>query len=96
MSIWLEDKIREAVLALRWRQVGNGPDPRYFVDAPPESLQLESSTASYLAHFITEHVAVDNVDRQKPDLVDEELDKYSLEIIASYLEDRGYTVNSPD
>ena len=95
MSIWLEDKIRDAVLAVRWKRAGDGLHPSYFVDAPPESFQLEGSAASFLARFIAGHIAAPN-DTQQDDPVKEELDKYSPESIASYLEDQGYTVSSPD
>lgn len=95
MSIWLEDRIRIAILDLRWTRAGDGPHPDYFVDAPPESLQLKCSVAYYLAHFITARVIDDTGERQN-DSTNEELDKYSPEVIASYLEDLGYTVISPD
>src|SRR5687768_8652820 len=95
MSIWLEDKVREAILAVSWKQVGDGPDPRYFVYAQSGSLQLESSAASFLAHVITDHVVVDG-NKEQENLVDDELDKYSSEVLASYLEARGYVVSSPD
>jgi len=94
MSIWLEDKIREAVLTLRWRRAGEGLHPGYFVEVPRESLQLEDSAASFLARFIAQRVAA-RQDASEPDPVRESLDKYSLDVIASYLEDQGYTVNSP-
>lgn len=92
MSIWLEDRIRDAILALRWKRAGDRPHPAYFVDAPPESLQLEKSAACFLARFITNHVIADRDDRQSLS-VNEELDKYSPEVIASYLEDLGYIVS---
>ena len=95
MSIWLEDKVREAILAVCWKQVGDGPDPRYFVYAQSGSLQLESSAASFLANVITDHVVV-NGDKEQENPVDQELDKYSSEVLASYLEARGYIVSSPD
>lgn len=95
MSIWLEDRIRIAILALRWKRAGDRPHPDYFVDAPPESLQLESSVACYLARFITDRVTADKLEPQE-DPVNEDLDKYSPEVIAGYLEDLGYTVSSPD
>lgn len=95
MSIWLEDKVREAILAVSWKQVGDGPDPRYFVFAQSGSLQLESSAASFLAHVITDQIVIDG-DKEQDSSVDEELDKYSSEVLASYLEDRGYIVSSPD
>ena len=95
MSIWLEDKIRDAVLAVRWKRTGDGLHPSYFVEAPPESLQLEGSAASFLARFITDRITAAG-DNHQHDSVKEELDKYSPELIASYLEDQGYTVSSPD
>ena len=95
MSIWLEDKIKDAVLAVRWNRAGDGPHPAYFVDAPPESLQLEGATASFLAHFIADRI-ITGSDKPQHDSDEEELDKYSLEEIASYLEDHGYTVSPPD
>lgn len=91
----MEDKVREAILAVCWKQVGDGPDPRYFVYARSGLLQLESSAASFLAHVITDHVVVDG-DKEQENSVDEELDKYSSEALASYLEDKGYIVSSPD
>ena len=94
MSIWLEDRIREAVLALRWRRAGDGLDPGYFVDVPRESFQLEGSAASFLARFITERVTP-RQDTHEPDPATEGLDNYSLDVIASYLVDQGYTVTSP-
>ena len=100
MSIWLEEKIKDAVLAMRWKRAGEGLHPGYFVNAPPESLQLESlqlegAVASFLARFIAERVGTGQ-DIQERDPVKDGLDKYSLDAIASYLEDQGYTVNSPD
>ena len=95
MSIWLEDKVREAILGVCWKQVGDGPDPRYFVNAKTGSLQLESSAASFLAHVITDQIIIDG-DKEQDNSVDEELDKYSSEVLASYLEARGYIVSSPD
>ena len=94
MSIWLEDKIRDAILAVRWQRAGDGPHPQYFVDAPSESFQLEGSTASFLAHFIADRV-ITGRDREQQEPVEEGLDKYSLEVIASYLEEHGYIVTSP-
>jgi hypothetical protein len=95
MSILLEDDIKNAVLAMRWKRSGDGLHPDYFVNALPESLQLEGSAASFLAHFIADHITTSR-DMHQRDLVKEGLDKYSLEVIASYLEDQGYTVSSPD
>ena len=95
MSIWLEEKIKDAVLTMRWKRDGEGLHPGYFVNAPPESLQLEGAVASFLARFIAERVGTGQ-DIQERDPVRAGLDKYSLDVIASYLEDQGYTVNSPD
>ena len=95
MSIWLEDRIRDAVLTVRWKRAGDGLHPGYFVDAPPSSFQLEGSAASFLARFIAERVSASQ-EKQQQDSVVEDLDKYSLEVIASYLEDQGYTVSSPE
>jgi hypothetical protein len=92
VSIWLEDRIKDAVLALRWRRDGAGLHPDYFIDAAPDSLQFGTLTASFLAHFIADRVAFENGANCEP--VEEELDQYSLEVIASYLEDRGYVVTS--
>jgi hypothetical protein len=92
VSIWLEDRIRDAVLALRWRRDGTGLHPDYFIDAAPDSLQFGSLTASFLAHFIADRVAFQNGAKYDPH--EEELDQYSLEVIASYLEERGYVVTS--
>jgi hypothetical protein len=98
MSIWLEEKIKDAILAVRWKRAGDGLHPSYFVEAPPESFQLEGSSASFLAHFIAARVVAE---QHQPvsvptDSVVVELDKYSPEVIASYLEDQGYTVSSPE
>jgi hypothetical protein len=95
MYISLEDKIREAILAVRWKRVGDGPNPGYFVEAMSGAVQLEANAASYLAHFITECVTVSR-DKSGDDSPYNNLDKYSLEVMASYLEDHGYVVNSPD
>ena len=97
MSIWLEEKIKDAILAVRWKRAGDGLHPDYFVGAPHESFQLEGSSATFLAHFIAARVADQNqADPAQTDSAVEELDKYSPEVIASYLEDHGYTVSSPD
>ncbi|MGH9763982.1 MAG: hypothetical protein ACREAC_24375, partial [Blastocatellia bacterium] len=92
MSIWLEEKIKDAVLALRWKKCGEGLSSSYFIDAPPDSLQFRSSTASFLAHFVADRVAAE--DKQQNDPGEQELDKYSLEVLASYLEEHGYIVTS--
>jgi len=95
MSIWLEDKIRDAVLAMRWKRADEGLHPGYFVDSSPESFQLEASAASFLARFIADRVA-NGQDNNQRDPVEEELDKYNLEAIVSYLEDQGYIVSFSD
>jgi hypothetical protein len=95
MSIWLEEEIRRAVLAVRWKRAGDGPHPDYFVGAPPESLRLETSAASFLAHVILDRITTGREKHQR-ELVKEGLDRYSLEVIASYLEDQGYTVSLPE
>jgi hypothetical protein len=95
MGIWLEDEVKDAVLAVRWKSAGDHIHPDYFVEAPPESFQLEGSAASFLARFIVDHVTSDQ-DKQQHDSTNKELDQYSLEVIASYLEDQGYTVSSPE
>lgn len=94
MSIWLEDLVRDAVLALRWRQAGDSCDPAYFVNAAPGSVQLKDSTASFLAHFIAEYVVAGRDDRQDSP-VNQALDKYSVDDLVDYLEDQGYSVTSP-
>jgi hypothetical protein len=97
MSIWLEEKIKDAILAVRWKRAGDGLHPAYFVGGPSESFQLEGSSASFLAHFIAARVTDQNqTDLAQTDSAVKELDKYSPEVIASYLEDHGYTVSSPD
>jgi hypothetical protein len=95
VGIWLEDKIREAILALRFKRAGDGIDPGYFVDAPPEPFHFEASAAAFLAHFIAKSV-INGKDEHRHEGLNEELDQYSLEVIASYLEDQGYVVSSPD
>ena len=95
MSIWLEDEIKLAVLAVRWKRAGDGPHPDYFVGAPPESLQMEHSAASFLARTILNRITSNRENHQR-DSVKEGLDKYSLEVIAGYLEDQGYTVSLPE
>ncbi len=95
MSIWLEDKIRDAILSVRWRRAGEGLHPGYFAAATLESLQLKGSAASFLARYISESLIAD-WDSKEHDSVKGELDEFSLEEIADYLEDEGYTVSSPD
>jgi hypothetical protein len=96
MSIWLEDRIRDAVLAVRWKRDGEGLHPGYFVDASPDSYQLEGSAASFLADFIANHVGAREGVREADTTGQDDLSQYGLEVIASYLEDQGYTVISPD
>jgi hypothetical protein len=95
MNIWLEEKIKEAILAVRWKQVGNGPNPNYFESISSDSLRMESETASFLAKFIAWHIS-NIIHEKQDDPADGELDRYSPEVLASYLEDQGYTVSSPD
>ncbi|HYL98572.1 MAG TPA: hypothetical protein VEZ90_06420 [Blastocatellia bacterium] len=92
MNVRLEDEIRDAILTLRWRRQGDGLHPSYFVDSLPGSFQLRTSTASFLAQFIADCIAVEDQDQDGS--AEHELDRYSLEVIASYLEDRGYIVLS--
>jgi hypothetical protein len=91
----LEDNIRDAILAVRWTGTNDGPHPDYFVRAEPDSFRLEASAASFLAHCIADHLIAgwDNHQQSSPT---QELDGYGLEVIASYLEDQGYIVSSPD
>jgi hypothetical protein len=91
VGTWLENRIRDAVLALRWRREGESLHPDYFIGSPPDSLQFRNSTASYLAHFIAERIAFEVEEWEQ----EEQLDKYGLEVIASYLEEHGYIVTSP-
>jgi hypothetical protein len=95
MDAILEKTIREAILALRWEKRGDGPDPAYFVSVESEALRLEANAASYVARFITKSITEDG-DGGSDDSPSADLDKHSLEIIAGYLEDHGYTVSSPE
>ena len=95
MGIWLEDKIKDAILAVRWKRDGEIPHPGYFVPTTPESFRLEASAASFLAHFIADHIITGQTEYQQ-ESEKETLDKYSSEVLASYLEDQGYIVSSPD
>jgi hypothetical protein len=54
-----------------------------------------ASAASFLATFIGNYISHDTFEVQD-DTEQGELDKYSLEGIASYLEDKGYTVSLPE
>ena len=95
MSVLLEDRIKEAILAVRWKQAGDGPNPNYFESATKDSCRFEISTASFLAGFITNHINA-NTYQGQDDSEHGELEKYSLEAMASYLEDNGYTVSLPE
>jgi hypothetical protein len=95
MNILLEDRIKEAILNVRWKKTGDGPNPNYFVSTPNDSVQLVASAASFLATFIGNYISHDTFEVQD-DTEQGELDKYSLEGIASYLEDKGYTVSLPE
>ena len=95
MGIPLEDKIRDTILAVRFRRGSDTVDPRYFVDAPTGQCQFEASAASFLAHFIATQL-VDSDGEYRQDVSEEELHKYSSEVIAGYLEDQGYTVSAPE
>ena len=97
MKIILERNIRDALLALKWKREGNEVSPGYFVRSSSESLQLETNAACFLAHFIAEYVAF-HIAEGRDDLyptLDDCLDGYSLEEVATYLEDHNYTVSSP-
>ena len=94
MTIDLEDRIRDAILSLRFQRACDGIDPRYFHDAPPEPIQFEESAATFLARFIANRVGGDC--ECELEAAEKDLDKYSPEVIASYLEDQGYIVTSPD
>lgn len=95
MSIWLEEKIKTALLNVRWEQNEEGVSLKYFTKAQPNFVKLNNITVSWLANFITNHISYNSFEGQD-DAVNEEFDKYSLEVIASYLEDHGYTVVFPD
>jgi hypothetical protein len=91
----LEARIKESLLTLAWKKDAQGASPGYFVSASPHSVRLEPSAASFLARFITEQTCSHSVAAEdEPD--DESLNGYSLEIIATYLEDHGYVVSLPD
>jgi hypothetical protein len=95
MDISLEDEIREAILSVRWRQYGEGVHAAYFERVTPESFVLRGSAASYLAHFIAERVSTYQEQTQSESRKSA-LHEYSSEDLASYLEDQGYVVSSPD
>lgn len=99
MAIWLEEKIKDALLCVRWGQVGKGTNPEYFTIEQPNYAKMDNLTATWLAKFIAYHV-INNTHESNPtdndDSTNNDFDKYSLEIIASYLEDHGYTVYFPD
>jgi hypothetical protein len=94
VGIWLEDMIKDAILDVRFRRSGEGIHPEYFVDALDERLQFEDSAAAFLARFITDRIVEDRANL--PESPERELDRYSAEVIASYLEDQGYIVSGPD
>ncbi|MBI4851113.1 MAG: hypothetical protein HY819_04725 [Acidobacteria bacterium] len=103
MSIWLEDKINDALLSVNWEQVGEGVSSKYFTVAGPNYVKINTLTAAWLARFISNHVNCNSyeaknslTDQTSSIDVDDEFDKYSLEVIATYLEDHGYTVSFPD
>lgn len=95
MSIWLEEKIKNALLSVRWEQVGEGTSPKYFTKAQPDFVKVNSLTAAWLANFIANHVSYETYEDKDSDIT-EEFDKHSLEVIASYLEDHGYIVSIAD
>lgn len=95
MSTWLEEKIKTALLNVRWEEIGEGISQKYFIKAQPNFVKVNNLTATWLAKVITNHVSSNAYDNQDDDAT-EEFDKYSLEVIASYLEDHGYTVSFPD
>jgi hypothetical protein len=95
MNIMLEDRIKEAILKLHWKQAGDGASSNYFVSAPNDSVQLTASAASFLANYIGNYITHPEYEDQE-DVENGELDKYSLEAIAGYLEDQGYTVSLPE
>jgi hypothetical protein len=95
MNVLLEEKIKEAILAVRWKQSGDGPSPNYFESTTPGSFKLEATAASFLAGFIMNHISNDTFEDQD-DSANSDLDNLSLEVIASYLENKGYTVSLPD
>ncbi|KAF0244059.1 MAG: hypothetical protein FD167_3692 [bacterium] len=90
MSIWLEEKIKNALLSVRWEQVGEGTSPKYFMKAQPNFVKVNNITAAWLANFIANHVTYED------SAINDDFDKHSLEVIASYLEDHGYVVSCPD
>ena len=104
MSVLLKEKIKEAILTVRWRQSGDGPNPNYFESMTSGSFRLSAAAASFLAEFITNHINHNTYfDQNEPDtytdqndLEDNDLESHSLEVIASYLEGKGYTVSLPD
>jgi hypothetical protein len=95
MSIWLEDKIKEAIIAVHWRQAGDTICQQYFVPVREDAVRLNNSSAAWLANFISKSFTVNPI--IQPDEPDHDsLDSYSLEAIAHYLEEHGYVVSPPD
>jgi hypothetical protein len=94
MGTTLEARVNDALLALRWKRDGDGVSPRYFVAGPSDGVHLENHAASFLARFIVEHLAQSGDDRLN-ETSDSQLDGYSLEVIATYLEDHDYIVSLP-
>ena len=95
MSIWLEDSIKEAILAVRWKQVGDNICPHYFVNARPDAVRFNNASAGWLAKFIANRLEF-KTPAELDDSETDGLDKYSLEVVATYLEDHGYIVSSPE
>jgi hypothetical protein len=94
MSVLLEDKIKKAILSVRWKQLGDGPNPNYFVSATQDSYQLGIPAAKFLASFIADYITNSTYEVEEDPAISE-LDKYSLEMMASYLEEKGFTVSLP-
>jgi hypothetical protein len=95
MSVLLEVKIKEAILAVRWKHAQDVVCPNYFVNVLPDAVRLNNSAASWLANFITNNVTANNID-ELVEADDNDLDNYSLQSLAEYLEDHGYIVTLPD
>ncbi len=97
MSIWLEAKIKNALLSVRWEQVGEGTSPKYFMKVQPNFVKVNNMTA-WLANFIANHVTYQTYETYEgqDSAINDDFDKHSLEVIATYLEDHGYVVSCPD
>ena len=91
----LEVKIKDLLLALAWKKGEQGANPSYFVATSSESVRLEASAASFVAGYIAEQTWADVV-AAEDETTDDSLDRYSSEIIATYLEDQGYIVSLPE